>query len=171
MWLFSFTILNSKICYKKCEISFLPVLFNVQSINICTVIIFLNFYANFKCQMTDLIQCNSTFSQMRRSKWGISKHVSRQLGVIIGFITSVFDERSWKTDVMLTQTLIICALCLIKASAYTVPPAKLEAIYPKGLRVTVKGMLISSFVLYYFIRNTSSKVTLLRIVIVFSGKV
>nr|XP_034831536.1 uncharacterized protein LOC117988493 [Maniola hyperantus] len=33
----------------------------------------------------------------------------------------------------------LCSLCLIKASAaYTVPPAKLEAIYPKGLRVTVK---------------------------------
>ncbi|XP_052741807.1 beta-1,3-glucan-binding protein-like [Bicyclus anynana] len=39
----------------------------------------------------------------------------------------------------------ICSLCLIKAGAYTVPPAKLEAIYPKGLRVTVKDDGFSLF--------------------------
>ncbi|CAH0730014.1 unnamed protein product, partial [Brenthis ino] len=33
--------------------------------------------------------------------------------------------------------IILAALCFIKVNAYTVPPAKLEAIYPKGLRVSV----------------------------------
>ncbi|CAH2237567.1 jg9820 [Pararge aegeria aegeria] len=60
----------------------------------------------------------------------------------------VFDERSWRTDVMGKIFIILsalCSLCLIKASAYTVPPAKLEAIYPKGLRVTVKDDGFSLF--------------------------
>lgn len=40
--------------------------------------------------------------------------------------------------------LLLVALCYGGSfAAYTVPPAKLEAIWPKGLRVSVKGTYLS----------------------------
>lgn len=50
-----------------------------------------------------------------------------------------------RTDVAMAKLTLFSflALCLLKTAyqAYQVPPAKLEAIYPKGLRVSVKGMI------------------------------
>lgn len=44
-----------------------------------------------------------------------------------------------------------CCYGQARAPQYTVPPAKLEAIYPRGLRVTVPGMLFFCFS-YFLLR-------------------
>ena len=47
----------------------------------------------------------------------------------------------------------ILAICVVRAASYKVPDAKLEAIWPKGLKVTVPGMLDLSF---FFLINGRS---------------
>ncbi|KAJ0178106.1 hypothetical protein K1T71_005929 [Dendrolimus kikuchii] len=62
-------------------------------------------------------------------------------------LNSVCHRPSTKADVMIRYNLFILftfALCNGQTQ-YTVPPAKLEAIYPKGLRVTVKDDGFSLF--------------------------